>query len=143
MTYLNILIDLCLIVAIFQVSRRKRNFTRFFTRTFDLSKEAFGRIAAVEIKAKVAEKMADRAFNMASSANLGVVALQKALQTPRLMTKEQVTRNQLVKNEVDKLFTKEGNFDWLRPILSDEENELLDEAEKQYEKSMNGDQTSE
>lgn len=90
------------------------------------------------IKAAIAEKTADRAFNMASSANLGVVALQKALAVPRLMTKQQGLQNKFAKNEVDKLFNGEGTFDWLRPILSDEELEIIDKAEELKERQMNG-----
>ena len=74
--------------------------------------------------------MADRAFNMASTANLGVVALQRALAVPRLLNKAQVQSNQLAKNGVDKLFNTSGGFDWLKPILSDEELDILEEAEK-------------
>ena len=101
-------------------------------------KELRGRANEVVLTAKLAEKMADRAFNMASSANLGVIALQKSLAQPRLMTKHQTVRNELAKNEVDKLFTTEGSFDFLRPILSDEENDLLDEMEKHNAKNGNG-----
>jgi hypothetical protein len=82
--------------------------------------------------------MADRAFNMASTANLGVVALQKSLARPQLVTRQKLTENQLANKEVDKLFTTEGSFDWLRPLMSDEENEILDEAEKLKIKNMNG-----
>lgn len=94
-----------------------------------------GEVRSLEIKAAIAEKMADRAFNMASSANLGVVALQKALAVPRLMTKAQVQQNQLAKKGVDKLFTTSGNFDWLKPVLSDEELDLLEAAERTQAKA--------
>lgn len=81
------------------------------------------------LSSKIAEKMAERAFNMASSANLGVVALQKSLQVPRIATKQQTLQNQLAKDNVDKLFSSKGTFDWLRPILSEEELEVLDKVE--------------
>ena len=84
------------------------------------------------IRSVIAEKMADRAFNMASSANLGVVALQKALVVPRLMTKPQAKQNELAKNDVDKIFSSDGKFDWLRPILSDEDLDILDKAEEDF-----------
>lgn len=101
--------------------------------------KAEGLTAQARLEAKLAEKMADRAFNMASSANVGIAILQKALAVPRLMTKAQGVRNEVAKNGIDKLLTTEGNMDWLRPILSDEENDLLDEAEALRNKQiMNG-----
>lgn len=141
---LTILIDVCLIFAVWGLLKKNQeiedyldNMNIAYNESWIRIEEKFsytlkknlGRLDKIQVQSKIAEKMADRAFNMASSANLGVVALQKALATPRLMTKPQVTKNQLAKNEVDKLFTTEGNFDWLRPILSDEELEILDKAE--------------
>lgn len=89
-------------------------------------------------KVAIAEKMAERAFNMASSANLGVVALQKALQVPRVMNKAQLDQNGLAKRQVDELFSGETGFDWLRPILSNDENEILDKIEEEKRRKMNG-----
>lgn len=98
-----------------------------------------GKANQVVFHAKLAEKMADRAFNMASSANVGIAILQKALATPRLMTKQQGLQNEVAKNGVDKLFSRGGSFDYLRPILSDEENDLLDQAEELHrQQTMNG-----
>ena len=98
-------------------------------------KELFGKMDKMYIRSVIAEKMAERAFNMASTANLGVLALQKALQVPRVLNKQQGVKNQLAKNDIDKLFNNSGTFDYLRPILSDEENELLDNLEKDQFKS--------
>lgn len=115
-----------------------------FAKGYKEMRERFDKLDGVQkktqISAKIAEKTADRAFNMASSANLGVVALQKALAVPRLMTKQQGLQNKFAKNEVDKLFNGEGTFDWLRPILSDEELEIIDKAEELKERQMNGEQ---
>lgn len=83
------------------------------------------------IRAVIAEKMAERAFNMASTANLGVVALQKSLAVPRLMSKKQLNQNELAKDQVNGLFSNQvdgSGFDWLRPILSDKENDILDKV---------------
>jgi len=81
-------------------------------------------------KAAIAEKMGERAFNMASASNLGVIALQKALVVPRIMTRAQQKQNQLAKNGVDKLFTTKGGFDFLKPVLSDEDLEILEKMEE-------------
>jgi hypothetical protein len=93
-------------------------------------KELRGKADKVLIDSAVATKMADRAFNMASSANLGVVALQKALATPRLINRGQAKLNELAKNSVDELFTTQGEYDWLKPLLSDSDLDLLEEIEQ-------------
>lgn len=146
---LNGLTNLCLIVAVWRLSKSPCCFDRalitnkIFWQTFRHFEEeckknikkaitkADGERNGAVIRAAVAEKFAERAFNMASAANLGVVALQKSLATPRIMTPTQVTKNQLAKKEVDNLFTSNGGFDYLRPILSDEENDILDAIEEQ------------
>jgi hypothetical protein len=129
---LNILINLCLILAVAKLN--KRRYKNIFNKQVVLKDERvaklIGQVEKFVLKAKVSEKLAERAFNTANSASLGVIALQKALQTPRLLTKHQSQRNQLAKNEIDTLFHEGGGFDFLRPVLSDQENDLLDEIEK-------------
>lgn len=125
---LNILIDLLLIFAIW----RNKSKVIFHKTKVVVSedKQLRGRLDKMYISAKIAEKMAERAFNLASTANLGVVALQKSLVLPKLATKQQLQSNQLAKDNVDKLFSSGGTFDWLRPILSDEELDILDKAQE-------------
>lgn len=133
--------QLCIIFAVWRLSKKK---TKIIYNQKEVVRDgrvdhALGRVEKAMHKAKLAEKMADRAFNMASSANVGISVLQKALAIPRLMTKKQAVQNEVAKNGVDKLFTSGGSFDYLRPILSDEENDLLDEAEALHNKEiMNG-----
>lgn len=89
------------------------------------------------IRSVTAEKLAERAFTAANASSLGVIALQKALAVPRIMTKTQSDQNQLAKNTIDKLFTTEGGYEFMRPFLSDEDNALLDELDKK-KTPMNG-----
>jgi hypothetical protein len=124
-------------VAVWKVSKKTPKVIQHTHFKFFKNRKLDGKLDKYFISAKIAEKFAERAFNMASSANLGVIALQKSLAQPRIMTKHQTVRNELAKNEVDKLFTTEGSFDFLRPILSDEENDLLDEMEKHNLKNGN------
>lgn len=100
-----------------------RNNTNFFNKRL-------GSVERTAQKAAIAEKFAERAFTVANAASLGVIALQKSLATPRILTKVQGQKNQLAKAEIDKLFTTEGQFDFLRTVLSDEDNELLDNIEE-------------
>lgn len=95
-----------------------------------------GKLEQVYRKASIAEKMGERAFNMASSANLGVIALQKSLVVPRLLTKKQGTQNALAKKGVDDLFSTSDSFDYLMPILSDEQIELIEKAQEFKRKEM-------
>jgi hypothetical protein len=78
---------------------------------------------------KVAKVMSERAFNLASSANLACVIISKGLQTrPRLPSKENLVANELAKKKVGDIFGGDidGDLDWLRPVLSDEELKVLD-----------------
>lgn len=129
---LNILINLCLIFALWRVS--KKNVHKEIRIKYLNHPKVIGKLDKMYISCKLAEKMADRAFNMASTANLGVIALQKALAVPRIVTPRQATQNKLAKKEVESLFSQNGTFDYLRPILSDEELDLIDEAQKHLEK---------
>lgn len=134
---LSIFINLCLIFAVWRISLRRYGIYR--EKVFIVDPKIKGLMESSLRKAAIAEKFAERAFSLASTANLGVVALQKTLQTrPRLVTKESSTRNELAKKEVDSLFGGTGNFDWLRPVLSDEENDLLDQVEAHNLKHGNG-----
>jgi hypothetical protein len=130
---LNIIIDLCLIFAVWRVSKKKQNLEVRFP-VIQNNQKLKGRIDKIHITAKVAEKFAERAFNMASASNLAVVALQRTLATPRILTKEQGVKNLLAKKEVDELFTNKGMMDWLKPTMSDEELDLLEKAEEHHAK---------
>lgn len=130
---LSIIINLCLIFAVWRISKKEPKVLSF-TREITNDRQLRGKLDKMYIRSVIAEKMAERAFNMASSSSLGVIALQKALVVPRLMTKQQGKQNELAKNEVDKIFTANGNFDWLRPILSDEDLDILDKAEEDFRK---------
>lgn len=138
--YLNGIIDLCLIFAVWRLSTRRRARPDVRVHRVEvprrLDKELSGKLDKMYVMAKVSEKLSYRAFNLASSANLAVMGLQKALAVPRFMTKHNAQQNLLAKEGVDKIFsTVDGGYDWLRPVLSDEELELLDEAQRQTMKA--------
>lgn len=126
MEYLNILVFLILILCI---DRLRRKETKIITKIVK-DNRAIGKAEQALIKAKIAELFAERAFNMASTANLGVIALQKTLHIPKIVDRQQTLKNKYAKAEVDKLFTTNGGFEFLKPILDDDELELLEEIEK-------------
>jgi hypothetical protein len=83
--------------------------------------------------ARISEKMADRAFNIANSAQLGVATISKALASrPRLRTKENLAQNEYIKKKVDEMFpeTEDGQLEWLKAVLSDDELEALERAQE-------------
>jgi len=129
--YLNIIIDLILIWAVGVAVRQKPILHITKHVPHKLYPKLEGQLKQAQIRAAISEKFAERAFTMASTANLGVIALQKSLAVPKFITKAQSQRNQLAKNEIDKLFTTEGEFDYLRSILPQEEIEILDAMERE------------
>ena len=134
---LNILIDLCLIAAVYSLSKRKRVWTQRFTRTFDCSREVRGKLDKALVQVKMAERFSERAFSLASSANLACMALQRTLQVRPYASKQQRLANEIAQKEVkeaiggpqsgDSLPDYSG-FDWLYPVLSDEERDIVDKA---------------
>ena len=122
---------------------RERFERRMLKKYRDMMNEMEGKRNSATIRASVAEKMADRAFNMASSATIGVVALQKALTVPRLLTKQQGQINQLAKDEIDELFKVKGAQEWLKPLMSDEELDILEKAEAEAERQRMNSEESE
>jgi phosphate uptake regulator len=83
--------------------------------------------------ARLSEKMADRAFNIANSAQLGVATISKALSSrPRLRTKENLAQNEHIKKKIDEMFpeTEDGQLEWLKAVLSDEELNALEKAQE-------------
>jgi len=137
---LTILIDLLLIFAVWRTSKIKAivRHPAFFhdTKYITNDKETRGKLDKIHIECKIAEKMADRAFNMASSANLGVIALQKALAVPRLLTKEQGQRNELAKQNIDALFSGGDALDFLKPIATEEELLAIEKIQEDKRKQM-------
>lgn len=138
--YLNILIDVCLIVAIWKVSKRpfKVYFPTRESKFEFLSKRHRGILEKASRRAAVSEKMADRAFQIANAASLGVIALQKSLAIPRALTRPQGIANKLAKKEVDGIFSTQGGFDFMRPYLDDHDLEVIDRLEEEKAKAMNG-----
>lgn len=130
---LSILINVALIVAVWSLSRKRRTVVAPTRVLYAVDRKHCGLIEKALRRAAIADKVAERAFNLASTANLGVVALQRTLSQPRFVNKQSLTRNALAKKEVDALFGSEG-FDWLYPVLDDESRDLLDKAKDHHEK---------
>lgn len=156
---LNILIDICLIFAVWKTFKRcdksidyhyrslksLKGVLRSYVESVTYAERDYKRklknmtngfLGKYLIKTKLAEKTADRAFNMASSANLATVALAKALQAPRIMTKEQGQRNEIAKKQIDALFSGEDIMDFLKPIASEEELLAIETIQENKRKEM-------
>lgn len=94
-----------------------------------------GKVDKVMLDAKLATKMAERAFTLASSANIASAILQKNLNGRiRTVSPQQATKDELAKKQLKELFGKD-EMEFLKPILTDEEIELYEEAKRQTEKA--------
>jgi hypothetical protein len=98
-----------------------------------------GKVDGLIIAAKVAEKMADRAFTMASSANVANGIIQRALHSrPPGLGKSQQLKDQVARKKLEDLFGRD-EMEFLKPLLSEEELELLEEAQEKMRKAeLNG-----
>lgn len=97
-----------------------------------------GQMEQVRRAAAISEKLADRAFSLASSANVGLGILSKSLAVrPRHLSKEQSAQNQKAKEQLADLFGME-EYEYLKPLLNDEELDILEKAQESYIK-VNGD----
>lgn len=130
---LNTLFDISVLVALFCLSRRAP-LVRLLPPPPRKDMRSSGLAEKAVIKAAIATKLAERAFSLASTANLGIVALQRALQQPRILNKEGLQRNALAKQQVDNLFGKGDGFDWLYPVLDDESRDILEKAKDHQER---------
>ena len=94
--------------------------------------QVYGIINKFKIKAKVSQVLAERAFNMASSSNVALMHLQRTLQVrPAYVPRKKQVENEGIQEDVMESLggssSYEG-FDWLYPILNDEEREIVDNA---------------
>lgn len=150
LTFLNLMMAL----RIRQQSKRNEAWSRYLRAIWDADKDiiekqerrlqaiCLGRTAAVEIKASVSEKLAERAFSLASSANVALMGIQRALQTrPVQLSRRQQIGNEVGQKKVMEAVGGAGNysgFDWIYPILSEEERNIVDNAlehEQRYRES--------
>lgn len=131
-----IIVALMVVVSHFSLSRRKRIIIeqKITPVSYDM-KRLEGRFNKVLIASKVSEKTANRAFALASSANVGIGVLSKTLTSrPKIVGKTQIVKDQAAKAALGDIFGGEES-EWLKPLLTDDEIELLEEANRQANKS--------
>ena len=133
---MTILIDLCLIFAIWRLFKRPTKISYPFKiiRIPDWEKKVNRGLTEQAVrKAAIAEKFAERAFSLASTANLTCMYLQKSLATrPPFVSHQKQLQNEVIQAEVQKAVggtTQDmAGFDWLYPVLSEEERDIVDKA---------------
>lgn len=98
-----------------------------------------GKVDGLLISAKVSEKTADRAFTMASSANVANGIIQRAMYSrPSQLTKSQEVKDQVARKKLEELLGKD-EVEFLKPLLSEEELDLLEQAQETMRKAeLNG-----
>lgn len=100
-----------------------------------------GMLAGQTVSLKLAEKLADRAFSLASSANVGIVALSRSLQTrPKKYKKEEILADEAATKKVGDVFGASMG-EWLKPVMSAEEIDVFEAAQQHYAKHSNGEFT--
>lgn len=148
---MNTSFDILLVIIIFNILAWSVLFARFrhyknkvsyecLVRFSDMHHAFLNRAAKLQkglkdganLDSRVALKFAERAFSLASSANLAIMHLQKLLQNrPKPFRKEDVQQNSFTQDQVMKTLggSKDyDGFDWLYPILTEEQREILDTA---------------
>ncbi len=94
-----------------------------------------GQMVQLTIEAKVTKKLAENAFRMASASNVSVSILSKGMGArPKFLSKEQLLGETAAKKKLEDLFGND-EAEFLKPLLSDDEIEIIDQARKQYEKA--------
>lgn len=87
-----------------------------------------------QVDARVATKFSERANSLASSANIGVAILQRGLTVKKpTQTAEQNLKNRHILTELAK--KDDETVDWMEPILSEEEREIVNFARTRNGKS--------
>jgi len=124
------------VVSHFSLSKRKRIVLEYQAKPNNHElKKSIGQAHKALITAKIAEKTAERAFSLASSANVGVGVLSRALATrPKWISRDQTIRDEVAKKQLGELFG-EDQSEWIKPLLDDDEIALFDEAKRQAEKA--------
>lgn len=88
-----------------------------------------GQLDKLHIKAKIAEKTADRGIALANAANIATIAIQRGLfSKPRFPTKEAVQRDALVRKKVKDILG--GEYEYLKAVMTDEELDILEKVQE-------------
>jgi hypothetical protein len=130
---LSILINLALIFAVWRLSLRRA--ATYVQKFWYVDKKQCAKIEKALLKASISEKFAERAFNLASTANLTCMHLSRTLATrPAWVTKHQMLKNEIAQNAIKEAIggpTGEkdmSDFDFLYTVLGDEERDIVDKA---------------
>lgn len=92
----------------------------------DLQK-VFGKLEKALQQSSISEKFAQRAFGMASQANVTMASIANLLQRrPAPLSNKDLAKNEEIKRKLQDVFG-ESEFEFIKPLLSDDELELLDD----------------
>lgn len=88
-----------------------------------------GQLDKLHIKAKIAEKTADRGVALANAANIATIAIQRSLfSKPRFPTKDAIQRDALARKKVKDILG--GEYEYLKSVMTDEELDILEKAQE-------------
>jgi len=87
-----------------------------------------GQLLGTKIESLVAKKLSERAFALASQSQTTIAGIASLLQRrPPPLTKEELAKNEVIQQRIREAFGEE-QFEYIKPLMSDEELQLLDEV---------------
>lgn len=118
-------------VLIKKISKQEEDKREQFLRRINgNTAHILGRLSKIEIQDKIAVKMAERAFNMASSANVAISILSRSISSRvPYRTRKQQQYDTTLSQQAEEQIGADLNS-WLRPVLTDEELRILELADE-------------
>lgn len=91
------------------------------------SQKVSGKLERALQQSSISEKFAQRAFGMASQANVTMASIANLLQRrPAPLSNKDLAKNEEIQRKLQNVFG-ESEFEFIKPLLSDDELELLDD----------------
>lgn len=99
-----------------------------------IEKRVLGQFDKLKIETKLAEKCAERAMSLASGANVATIAIQRSLYSGRRFPSKEVQQRDTLARKKVKDILGESEWEYLRPLLNEEELDVLEKAMEHKEK---------
>lgn len=92
------------------------------------SNQLEGLLLKTKVESLVAKKLSERAFTLGSQSQVTIAGIASLLQRrPQPLSKEELAKNEVIQQRIREAFGEE-QYEYIKPLMSDEELELLDEV---------------
>ena len=92
------------------------------------SNQLEGLLLKTKVEALLAKKLSERAFTMGSQSQVTIAGVASVLQRrPQPLSKEELAKNEVIQQRIREAFGEE-QYEYIKPLMSDEDLELLDEV---------------